>query len=115
MSWQMMALLRLDKTTTPAADLSPTYVIVFMKGSTKRTVRYKYSRFTGDDLDGLDLEDLLSKLSDLLLSSGFSDADGDRAVDEQSLQALHDAILEALLTGDLLPQEFINQLLDERS
>ena len=78
-------------------------------------MRYKYLRFTGDDLDGLDLEDLLSKLSDLLLSSGFSDADGDRAVDEQSLQALHDAILEALLTGDLLPQELINQLLEERS
>jgi Ca-activated chloride channel family protein len=78
-------------------------------------VRYKYSRFTGDDLDELDLEDLLSKLSDLLLSSGFSGADGDRAVDERSQQALHDAILEALLTGDLLPQELINQLLDQEA
>src|SRR5512139_361368 len=78
-------------------------------------VRYKYSRFTGDDLDGLDLEDLLSKLSDLLLSSGFSDAGGEGAVDERSLQALHDAILEALLTGDLLPQELIDQLIDQQT
>jgi Ca-activated chloride channel homolog len=77
-------------------------------------VRYKYSKFTGDDLDGLDLEDLLSRLSDLLLSSGFSDADGDRPVDERSLQALHDAILEALLTGDLLPQELVDRLLDQQ-
>jgi Ca-activated chloride channel family protein len=78
-------------------------------------VRYKYSRFTGDDLDGLDLEDLLSKLSDLLLSSGFSDAGGEGSVDERSLQALHDAILEALLTGDLLPQELIDQLIDQQT
>jgi hypothetical protein len=34
-------------------------------------VKYRYSKFTGDDLDELDLEDLLSKLSDLLLGSGF--------------------------------------------
>ena len=78
-------------------------------------MRYKYSRFTGDDLDGVDLEDLLSKLSDLLLSSGFSDAGREGAVDERSLQALHDAILEALLTGDLLPQELIDQLLDQQT
>jgi len=78
-------------------------------------MRYRYSRFTGDDLDGLDLEDLLSKLSDLLLSSGFSDANGEGAVDERSLQALHDAILEALLTGDLLPEDLVNQLLDQET
>ena len=34
-------------------------------------MRYKYTKFTGGDLEGLDLEELLSKLSDLLLSSGF--------------------------------------------
>ena len=36
-------------------------------------MKYRYSKFTGDDLDELDLEELLSRLSDLLLSSGFDD------------------------------------------
>ena len=76
-------------------------------------MRYKYSKYTGEDLEGVDLEDLLSKLSDLLLASGFSGSrmtpwsDGDK-----SMQALHDAILDALLSGDLLPQETIDQLMD---
>ena len=34
-------------------------------------MKYRYTRFTGDTLDELDLEDLVAKLSDLLLSSGF--------------------------------------------
>jgi hypothetical protein len=34
-------------------------------------MRYRYSKFRPEDLDGLDLEELLSKISDLLLSSGF--------------------------------------------
>ena len=34
-------------------------------------MKYRYTKFTGDELDELDLEDLVAKLSDLLLSSGF--------------------------------------------
>ena len=34
-------------------------------------VKYRYSKYTGDPLEDLDLEDLVSKLSDLLLASGF--------------------------------------------
>ncbi|HEX5473403.1 MAG TPA: VWA domain-containing protein [Vicinamibacterales bacterium] len=79
-------------------------------------MRYKYSKFTGDDLDGLDLEDLLSKLSDLLLSSGFNDPYGlpyDDEDDESghSWQSLHDAILEALLSGGALSDETLERLL----
>jgi Ca-activated chloride channel family protein len=77
-------------------------------------VRYKYTRFTGDPLEGLDLEELLSQLSDLLLASGFEDpygsSDGDGA---RSLQALYDAILEALLNGGLLPEETIERLMGD--
>ena len=40
---------------------------------TTRIMKYRYSKFTGDELDELDLEELLSKLSDLLLSSGFDE------------------------------------------
>jgi Ca-activated chloride channel family protein len=76
--------------------------------------RYRYSKFTGEDLDGLDLEDLLSKLSDMLLGSGFDNPYGVYDDDEQdghSWQALHDAILEAILNGGLLSDETLEQLL----
>jgi Ca-activated chloride channel homolog len=76
-------------------------------------VRYKYSKFTGDEFDDLDLEDLLSKLSDLLLSSGFSGQQLPSWADpDDTMQALHDAILEALLSGGLLPRETVDQLMD---
>ena len=39
-------------------------------------MRYRYSKYTGEDLDGVDLEELLSRLSDLLLSSGFDNPYG---------------------------------------
>ena len=34
-------------------------------------MKYRYSKYIGDPLDEIDIEDLVSKLSDLLLSSGF--------------------------------------------
>ena len=74
-------------------------------------MKYRYSKFTGDELDEIDLEELLSRLSDLLLSSGFDDPYGLPAEDGQSMQALHDAILEALLNGGLLSDETIEQML----
>jgi Ca-activated chloride channel family protein len=74
-------------------------------------MRYKYSKFTGEELEGIDLDELFSKLSDLLLFSGFEGrAPGD---DDRTLQALHDAILDALLSGDLLPEETIDRLLQQ--
>ena len=39
-------------------------------------MKYRYSKFRPEDLDGLDLEELLSKLSDLLLQSGYDDPYG---------------------------------------
>ncbi len=78
-------------------------------------MRYRYIRYTGEDLAGVDLEELVSKLSDLLLSSGFDSpygnpfgGDGDKTV-----QALHDAILDALLTGGMLSDDTISQLLGD--
>ena len=63
-------------------------------------MKYRYSKYDPEELDGVDLEELLSRLSDLLLSSGFNDGypmPGDE--DGHSMQALHDAILQAILDG----------------
>jgi Ca-activated chloride channel family protein len=77
-------------------------------------MRYRYSKFTPEDLDGIDLEELLSRLSDILLSSGFENPYGSPYDDDgegHSAQALHDAILEALLSGGVLSDEMLEQLL----
>src|SRR3989442_14348903 len=75
-------------------------------------MKYRYTKFTGDELDDLDLEDLISKLSDLLLASGFGNP---YAMDdaEQTMQALHDAILDALFNGGVLPEETLERLLGD--
>ena len=76
--------------------------------------RYRYSKYTGEDLDGIDLEELLSKLSDLLLSSGFDNPYGIPYDDEDpghSWQSLHDAIMEALLNGRMLSDDTLERLL----
>jgi Ca-activated chloride channel family protein len=75
-------------------------------------MKYRYTKFTGSDLDDLDLEDLVSKLSDLLLSSGFGNPHG-MDEEERTMQALHDAILDALFNGGVLPEETIERLLGD--
>jgi Ca-activated chloride channel family protein len=77
-------------------------------------VRYKYSKFTGDVADEMSLEDLVSQLSDLLLFSGFGD-NSQMNDPDQTLQALHDAIMDALLKGDLLSQDTLERLLGEEA
>ena len=76
-------------------------------------MKYRYTKFTGDDLDEIDLEDLLSKLSDLLLGSGFDNPYGvyDDEQSGHSMQSLHDAIMEAILNGGMLSDETLERLL----
>jgi len=74
-------------------------------------MKYRYSKYTPDDLEGIDLEELLSRLSDLLLSSGFEDSFAMPGEDGLSMQSLHDAIMEALLNGGLLSDETLERLL----
>jgi Ca-activated chloride channel homolog len=75
------------------------------------SMRYRYSKYRPEDLDDVDLEDLLSRLSNMLLGSGFEDPYGMPGDDDgHSMQALHDAILEALLNG-ALSDELLERLL----
>jgi Ca-activated chloride channel family protein len=78
-------------------------------------MKYRYSKFTGDDLDEVDLEELLSKLSDMLLGSGFEDPHGVYGDEESghSRQSLHDAIMEAILNGGMLSDETLDRLLGQ--
>jgi Ca-activated chloride channel family protein len=71
----------------------------------------RYHRYTGELWDDLSLEDLVGELSDFLLQSGFGEEPGEW--DEDSLQALHDAILEALMRRGLLSDEDLQKLFDD--
>jgi Ca-activated chloride channel family protein len=78
-------------------------------------MKYRYTKYTSTLLDEIDLEDLVSKLSDLLLSSGFSNPWGDPSADDEdrTMQALHDAILEALFSGGVLSEEALQKILGD--
>jgi Ca-activated chloride channel family protein len=78
-------------------------------------MKYRYGKFIPDLLDELDMDELMSKLSDLLLASGFRDPYFSGTDDERSMQALYDAILDALLSGGVLPEESLQQLLGDDS
>jgi Ca-activated chloride channel family protein len=78
-------------------------------------MKYRYTKYTGELLDEIDLEDLVSRLSDLLMSSGFSNPWGDPSDgdEDRTLDALHDAILEALFSEGVLSDAALQQLLGE--
>jgi len=78
-------------------------------------LKFRYTKYTGDLLDEIDLEDLVSRLSDLLLTSGFSNPWGNPLDNEEdrTMQALHDAILEALFSCGVLSEEALQRLLGE--
>jgi Ca-activated chloride channel family protein len=77
-------------------------------------VKYKYQKYTPSLLDELDMDELMSKLSDLLLSSGFGNPWGDPSDSyDRTMEALHDAILEALFSGGVLPPDVIEKLFGE--
>jgi Ca-activated chloride channel family protein len=71
----------------------------------------RYHRYVGELWDDLDLGELVGELSDFLLQSGFGTEEGE--YNEDQLQALHDAILEALMRRGLLSDEDLQKLLDD--
>ena len=73
-----------------------------------------YKKFKGGDWDSVEMEDLLSRLADFLLQSGyqsqshnFYEMDGDRTLDQ-----LRQAILNALMEGDLFQEDQSQEMME---
>ena len=72
----------------------------------------RYHRYVGELWDDLDLAELVSELSDFLLHSGFGHEVEEW--DEDSLAALHEAILEALMRRGMLSDEDLEKLMADQ-
>ena len=70
----------------------------------------RYHRYVGELWDDLDLGELVGEMSDFLLQSGFGE-EGD--FDQDQLDALHEAILDALMRKGMLSDEDLQRLLDD--
>src|SRR4051812_24097666 len=78
----------------------------------------RYSRFKGFDVSGLSLGDLMEMLQDSLLSSGFDDDyywTRQRRDPDQSLDALRQALLQALLEMGELSERDVEEMLAENA
>src|SRR6266850_2251160 len=75
----------------------------------------RYAKYTGEPADAIDLEELVKRLGDFFLQSGFeSQFYGVSQMEtERSMEALREAILRALQEGDLLPENAMSDELRE--
>jgi len=80
-------------------------------------MRYvRYSRYAPDAADDIDLQELMNRLSDFFLQSGFESQFGFYELDtersrEQHMEQLREAILRALQEGDLIPPDMLEQMM----
>ena len=75
----------------------------------------KYSKWDGIDWQSMSLEDLLDRLADFLLQSGYQNYYSDYWDDrDQSLDALREAIMRALMEEGLLSDLELEQLADDQ-
>jgi Ca-activated chloride channel family protein len=77
----------------------------------------RYSRYAPEAAEDIDLQELMNRLSDFFLQSGFDSQYGIYELDmqksrEQHMEALREAILRALEEGDLIPPEMMEKLLE---
>jgi len=74
----------------------------------------RYTKYTGEPADSVDLQELLKRLSDFFLQSGYeSQFYGLSEMDpEKSMEALRQAIQRALEEGDMLGDQEMKDLLD---
>ena len=77
----------------------------------------RYSRYAPDASEDIDLHELMSRLSDFFLQSGYQSQYGIYELDsqgtrEQRMDELREAILRALQEGELLPPELMEKMLE---
>ncbi|HET9402901.1 MAG TPA: VWA domain-containing protein, partial [Candidatus Acidoferrales bacterium] len=77
-------------------------------------MKIRYTKYTGEPADGIDLNDLVNQLADFFLQSGFhNEYYGINEFDpDQTMEGLREAIRRALEQGDLLPDDLLEQFLD---
>jgi Ca-activated chloride channel homolog len=75
----------------------------------------RYGKYTGEPADAVDLEELVKRLGNFFLQSGFeSQYYGVNEMDpERSMEALKEAILRALQEGDLFPDDAMSEEMRE--
>ena len=75
----------------------------------------KYGKYVGEPADTVDLDELMKRLGDFLLQSGFeSQFYGLSEMDaSHSMEALREAILRALQEGNLIPEDAMSEELRE--
>jgi Ca-activated chloride channel family protein len=84
--------------------------------SCKKMKFIRYSKFKGFDVSGVNLGDLMQSLSDSLLDSGYNDDyywTRQRNEPDDSLDALRQALIEALLEQGMLSEQQIEEMLAE--
>jgi len=71
----------------------------------------RYGKYVGEPADAVDLDELVKRMGDFFLQSGFeSQFYGVSEMDNQrSMEALQEAILRALQGGDLLPEDAMSE------
>jgi Ca-activated chloride channel family protein len=71
----------------------------------------RYGKYVGEPADAVDLDELVKRMGDFFLQSGFeSQFYGVSEMDNQrSMEALKDAILRALQEGELLPEDAMSE------
>ena len=71
----------------------------------------RYGKYVGEPGDAVDLDELVKRMGDFFLQSGFeSQYYGVSEMDNQrSMEALKEAILRALQEGDLLPEDAMSE------
>jgi Ca-activated chloride channel family protein len=72
----------------------------------------RYHKYRGNLWEDLNLEDLVSSMSDFLLNSGFGENPGEW--DHNSLDRLKEAIIGALMTSDVLPDDDLQKLFSDQ-
>ena len=76
----------------------------------------RYSKFKGLDVSSINLGDLMEGLSDSLLSSGYDEDyywTRERRPQDRSLDALRQALLQALMDQGLLDEHQVQEMLAE--